>query len=152
MARRFVVLAGGSLLTALAACSYSTALVLVNASAHGLEVRYELEAPLTDGGEFQPMVASLDEYDGTGTDWRSPGPIEALRLADDGRSVTLVLPARSVLRLASDGFRDTPSGDVLVGIGVLELRTATGSRRYEGSEVGRGFHRASRFLWELEYP
>ena len=152
MKRLFRMVFCGALVAALGSCTQVTTLVLINASDHGMEVRYELDWPLAPGSDNQPMIASLEAYDGRSTDWRPLGVGEALRIGAGERSVTLVLPAESVLRFGSETFQETTGGGIRVSIQVLELRTATGSRRYEGTEVADGFQQQSGFLWELRYP
>jgi hypothetical protein len=148
----FVVVASGLLVASLASCTRSSTVVLVNASEYGLAVRYEREWPLTQSPDDRPMLAALDEYDGSGSEWRALVAGTEYQLAEDGRTVTLILPPESALRLAVDVLGADTAGDVPLRLRFLELRTATGLRRYEGSEVGRAFTQVSGFLFELRYP
>ena len=139
----------------LAACSYTTNFVVVNATGQPVELRYTVKASPRDPLEMvgQPRKTAADKLRDGDREWRllAPGEYE---LDGGARAITLrLMPGEAVLvrQLTNYGGHDDTSDAEAFAVEEIRLGGAAGEVTHRGDQARRSFLRESDNLYTLTY-
>ena len=153
--RRVLIFLTFALALLLAACSYTTNFVVVNATDRPLELRYKIKAsardPLQLAGEL--LKTAEENLRADDRQWQRLSP-EEYAVDREARTVTLrVMPHEAVVvrRLTNYGGHDDTSDAEAFAVEEINLGGAGGEVKLQGDEARRGFVRESDNLYTLTY-
>ena len=153
--RRVLVFLTFALALSLAACSYTTNFVVVNATARPLELRYKVKAserdPLQAAGE--PLKTAEENLRGGDRQWQRLSP-EEYAVDREARTITVrVMPHEAVVvrRLTNYGGHDDTSDAETFAIEEIRLNGASGEVTLQGDQARRSFLAESDNLYTLTY-
>ena len=140
-----------------AACSYSTAFVIVNDSDQPIEVRYKVNrgAGVLSSGEAPAKIAASQVANRYRTQWRSLSPAEYQANQTD-HAITLtvkVMPHEAlwVTSMFHDIGDDDPNDVASWPIDEISIAGADGGMTFTGQKARKSFVYVSRVLYTLTY-